>query len=220
MVRFRKILSKYLLAVLLFCSVILNATLLVKFQNHQFSGVLVIGVIDGDTLVLDGKTKIRLRESDAPELANCGGKEAKEYLEKLVVGKKVRIDEQVGDVYGRSIALVYVGDKLINEEMLGSGWSRYHHDVSTKNEALKIAANSAKEKNIGIYKMCQSKENMEHPHCTIKGNIDKNSDARNYYLPGCAQYEFTIVEKDIGEDWFCTEKEAQKAGFIKAKTCP
>jgi hypothetical protein len=29
-----------------------------------------------------------------------------------------------------------------------------------------------------------------------------------------------IVEKDLGEDWFCTEKEAIKAGFTKASNCP
>jgi len=92
--------------------------------------------------------------------------------------------------------------------------------VSSKADVLKKSAGSAKEGNTGLYKLCQSKENLEHPECVIKGNIDKNSDARNYYLPGCAQYEFTVVEKDIGEDWFCSEKEAQKAGFVKAKTCP
>jgi micrococcal nuclease len=122
-------------------------------------------------------------------------------------------------VYGRAIALVYVNNTLVNEEMLAKGLSRYHHDVSSRADVLKKAADEAKEKNLGIYSVCQSKENREHPDCVIKGNIDKNSDARNYYLPGCAQYEFTVVEKDMGEDWFCSEKEAQAAGFQKAKTC-
>ncbi|MFH0762508.1 MAG: hypothetical protein V1925_01290, partial [Candidatus Omnitrophota bacterium] len=58
------------------------------------------------------------------------------------------------------------------------------------------------------------------PKCVIKGNYDKNSSLSNYYFPGCPQYEFTIVEKDLGENWFCTEKEAQAAGFTKAKNCP
>jgi hypothetical protein len=66
-----------------------------------------------------------------------------------------------------------------------------------------------------------STQNTQHPTCIIKGNIDKNkyTDNKKYYLPGCAQYDFTIVEKDIGEDWFCTEKEAIQAGFVKAETC-
>jgi len=28
-----------------------------------------------------------------------------------------------------------------------------------------------------------------------------------------------MVEKDLGEDWFCSEKEAQAAGFTKPKNC-
>ncbi|KKS90186.1 MAG: Micrococcal nuclease-like protein [Microgenomates group bacterium GW2011_GWC1_43_11] len=208
-----------ILLILLVLSLLCNAVLV--FQNRQkpATGVLVVGVLDGDTLVLDGKTKVRLRESDAPEITNCGGEEAKRYLENMVVGKRVRIDEQVGDVYGRAIALVYAGDTLINEEMLKKGWSRYHHDVSSKAVVLKKSADEAKEKNIGIYGLCQSKVNQENPNCVIKGNIDKNSNARNYYVPGCAQYEFTIVEKDMGENWFCTEGDAREAGFTKAKTC-
>jgi hypothetical protein len=33
------------------------------------------------------------------------------------------------------------------------------------------------------------------------------------------QYETAIVQEDKGEKWFCTEAEAKKAGFTKAKTC-
>ena len=77
---------------------LLSAMLLIKTIP---SGIRVLGVIDGDTIVLEGKEKIRLRYADAPELAYCGGKEAKTFLEKLVVGKKVRIDQQIPDQYGR-----------------------------------------------------------------------------------------------------------------------
>lgn len=78
----------------------------------------------------------------------------------------------------------------------------------------------AREKGLGIFSsLCRQMENPDDPKCNIKGNIDKNSSARKYYFPGCAQYEFTIVEKDIGEEWFCTENEARQKDFIKAETC-
>jgi hypothetical protein len=184
-------------------SVLLNIFFL--FRTHStMPGVKVIGVIDGDTFILESnKAKIRLRYVDAPELAFCGGQEAKAELEKLVVGKQVRIEEQIPDQYGRGMALVYIGNDCINQKMLASGWARYHHDNTKR----------------GIYAKCQSQDVQDDPACFIKGNIDKNSDARTYYLPACAQYKFTIVEKDTGENWFCTEKEAITAGFKKAATC-
>ena len=53
----------------------------------------------------------------------------------------------------------------------------------------------------------------------IKGNIDFPINKYTYHLPGCTQYETAIVQEDKGEQWFCTEAEARKAGYTKAKTC-
>jgi len=180
-----------------------------------------LGIIDGDTLVLEGKVKLRLRNIDAPELDLCGGQEAKEELEKLVSNKKVVIEEQILDQWGRPMALVYVDKKLVNEEMLKSGWVRFHSDSTSQREALKTAGNQAKKELLGVWSSkCQQTKNPENSKCIIKGNLDQNSGRKIYYFPGCSQYEFTIIEKDIGEDWFCTEKEAQEAGFVRAKSCP
>ena len=182
-------------------------------------GVKVIGVIDGDTLVLDGKSRVRLRHVDAAEKGLCGNNQATLELTKLTLGKKVRIEETVPDRYGRGMALAYTGDTLINEEMVATGWVRYHSDISTKALEIKSAADGAREKKLGVFGTCQSTTNADQPKCNIKGNIDKSTDTHIYYIPGCAQYAFTIVEKDIGEAWFCTESQAKKAGYVKAKTC-
>lgn len=203
-----------LLAFLFIPSVILNVILL--NQKPETRGVPVIGVIDGDTLVLEGKSKVRLRHVDAPDDPFCGSREATEALNRLAMGKEVRIEEQIPDQYGRGMALVYSGDTLINEAMLETGWVRYHHDNLPQTEKMKETSEKAKAGKLGIYGSCQSKENTK---CPIKGNIDKSTDTHIYYVPGCAQYNFTIVEEDLGERWFCTEKEAKAAGYTKAKTC-
>jgi endonuclease YncB( thermonuclease family) len=111
---------------LLIPSLIVNVFLFQKLPKEG-EGIKVIGIIDGDTLVLEGKVRLRLRHVDAPELEFCGGKEAKEKLESLVQEKKVILKEQIIDQQGRPMALVYVKDKLVNEEMLESGWARYHN---------------------------------------------------------------------------------------------
>lgn len=199
-------------------SVALNVFLLLRGQT-SYSGVEVVGVIDGDTVVLEGKSRVRLRYVDAPESGLCGGKEAQELLATLVVGKMVRIEAQIPDQYGRGMALVYVGNTLVNREMVASGWVRYHHDTSPVTDEMKKADEEARNQHLGIYGACQSKENMKNPLCNIKGNIDKSTDTHIYYVPGCAQYSFAVVEEDIGEQWFCSESEAREAGYVKAKTC-
>jgi endonuclease YncB( thermonuclease family) len=207
------------LPVLLIFSVFINIYQFVKLKQFE-SGIRVIEVLDGDTLLLEGDVRVRLRNVDAPELAYCGGVQAKEVLKKLVKEKKVVLKEQLIDQWGRPMALIYIGNKLINLEMIKSGWVRYHHDQSTMGELMKKSSDLVRTKGIGIWSnLCYQKENKENPLCNIKGNIDKNSSDRKYYLPGCAQYDFTIVEKDLGEDWFCSENEALNAGFTKAETC-
>jgi len=209
----------WLLVIILLSSLFLNFYFFQKTKNQE-SGIKVLGVIDGDTLVLEGKVRLRLRSIDAPELQFCLGQEAKNYLEKLVKGKRVEIKEKIIDRSGRPMALVYLDNRLVNEEMLKAGLARYHADQTSVTSRLKAAFNSAREKHLGIFSpQCYQKENSENPDCLIKGNIDKATGKRLYYFPGCAQYEFTVVEKDIGENWFCTEEEAQKAGFQKAKSC-
>ncbi|MBU4210379.1 thermonuclease family protein [Patescibacteria group bacterium] len=191
-------------------------------ENKRLTpGIKVIGVIDGDTIVLDGKVRLRLRQVDAPELEFCGGKEAKEKLEELVGGEKVVLEEKILDQMGRDMALVYVKNKLINEELLAGGWVKYHSDSTSKKEDLKKAGELARKEKRGIFgPECRQMENLENPECVIKGNIDPSTQEKKYYLPGCVQYKFTVVEKNVGEKWFCSEKEAQEAGYVKSKRCP
>lgn len=215
----RKILLPFI-SLLFIISAFLNIFFFRQIKKNE-QGISVLGVIDGDTIVLEGKTKLRLRNVDAPELELCGGKEAKEELEKLVSGKKVVIQEQIVDQWGRPMALVYVDKVLVNEKMLESGLARFHSDSSSQREVLKQANDQAKKKLLGIWSTkCQQTKNVDNPKCIIKGNIDPNSGRKIYYFSGCSQYEFTIIEKDIGENWFCTEEEAQEAGFVRSKTCP
>lgn len=199
-------------------SVVLNAFFIFR-AFVPVSGIKVIGVIDGDTVVLEGKSRVRLRYVDAPEKGLCGYEEASQELKRLAMGKIVRIEETVPDVYGRGMALVYAGNTLINKEMVSSGWVRYHHDNSKVTQAVKAVSDLAHQEKRGIYGSCQSMENTKNLKCIIKGNIDKSTDTHIYYVPGCAQYNFTLVEEDIGEQWFCSESEARKAGYIKSKTC-
>lgn len=222
-----KKIPSFLFPLLFLISILLNLFLVkdkIGLSKNQgnWEGITVLGVIDGDTIVLDGKTRLRLRGLDAPELNFCLGKESKIALEKLVNGKKVIVKEQIIDQVGRPMALIHVGNKFINEEILKLGLARFHSDNHSQREVLKKAYDSARLKNLGIFspKCYQKDVNPDNPKCNIKGNIDKSTDTHLYYLPGCVQYNFTVIEKDIGESWFCTEAQAKEAGYTKSTRCP
>lgn len=54
------------------------------------------------------------------------------------------------------------------------------------------------------------------PNCMIKGNISVDSGAKFYHIPGMEDYDGTIITPGKGERWFCSESEAEAAGWRKA----
>jgi len=180
----------------------------------------VIEVIDGNSLTLASKQRVRLANLDAPELKFCGSTEAKNKLESLTLNKSVRLVIIGHDSMNRSVSLVYVNDTLVNEVILKEGWARYDGSPSPEREKLKQAYDYAFENRLGIFSPLCFSEKPPSPKCLIKGNVDRHyPDIKTYHFPGCSGYPQVMVEKDLGEDWFCSEKAAQAAGFVKSQNC-
>lgn len=53
--------------------------------------------------------------------------------------------------------------------------------------------------------------------CLIKGNISYNTGEKIYHVPGQKYYENTKINIQYGERWFCSEEDAQAAGWRKAR---
>jgi len=60
---------------------------------------------------------------------------------------------------------------------------------------------------------------VEDPECIIKGNISTENPTKFYFLPNCAPYSQIKIDAERGERYFCSEEEAEAAGFVKAATC-
>jgi micrococcal nuclease len=86
-------------------------------------------VVDGDTLVLANRHRVRLIGADTPETVKPNhpiepwGPEATEFTRRFVAGGEVRIqfDGPRSDKYGRYLAHVWVGDKMLEEELIRAG---------------------------------------------------------------------------------------------------
>ena len=87
---------------------------------------LVTYVVDGDTVVVDGKTTVRLIGIDTPERGEPGYEQATEHLESLIGNRFVRIEKGIEqtDRYGRELGYIYIGQRSINQEMIAAGQAR------------------------------------------------------------------------------------------------
>lgn len=198
---------------------LLAAALFLKPNSNSSQLFQVDHVTDGDTFVLTSQQQIRLQNINASEQDLCGYTEAKQELESLLSpGTSVRLVGDTTDKFGRRIALVYVDNTLINQQMLISGWAKFTSAASLENDRLKAASQSARDSKLGVYSsLCRQSTNLDNPKCLIKGNHGERDDI--YSFPGCGSYPNTILELDEGDVWFCTEAQAQQAGFTKAVNC-
>ena len=95
----------------------------------------VVRVVDGDTIhvkVGERVEKVRYIGMNTPEVHHPtrgeepGGREATEVNRRLVAGKRVRLetDVQARDRYGRLLAYVWVGDVMVNAELVRQGYAQ------------------------------------------------------------------------------------------------
>jgi len=140
-------------------------------QNEQI--YKVIRVVDGDTIVLDTKAKVRLLGVDTPELhhpkkpVQCFAQEAKDFTTRQVLNQKVKLtfEGQRQDRYGRILAWVWYGPKLkklLNAEIIkwGYGFS-YRKYPTSRLEEFNRLEKEARENQRGLWspKTCSGKTN-------------------------------------------------------------
>jgi len=191
------------------------------YKRDRFVYDKVVQVVDGDTFFIQNRQPIRLYGINAPELGNCYSEAAKAELTKLVLGKEVKLTGLRADHYGRIVADAYLKDgTYVNLHLVKDGFAVYVRAYDDNIIQMKEAGSIARQNKIGIFNPSCYQREPENPKCKIKGTLDEKSPDRKYYLkPSCAYYNSVVVEKYLGEQWFCTEKDAVQAGFSKSPNC-
>ena len=82
-----------------------------------------VRTVDGDTIRY-GTDRIRIRGYHAPELSEPGGREAAMRLEQLMQDGTIKIIPHGRDVYGRTLADVFVNGQNVADVMTRAGFGR------------------------------------------------------------------------------------------------
>jgi endonuclease YncB( thermonuclease family) len=222
---------------------VLLSMLLAAAPGHSFDG---LGrAKDGDSLMV-GAREVRLFGIDAPEWGQtckrggqdwACGQDAAEELSKLVTGRHVSCVAVDTDAHGRTVAQCTANEVDVNRAMVATGYAVAYRHYST---AYVSAEETAKVNQRGIWagtfemptqyryeeftrpvaakprrappvRMTVSRS-LPQPSggCVIKGN--RGSHGWIYHLPGMPYYEQTHAEQV-----FCSEAEAQAAGYRRAR---
>lgn len=199
-------------------------------------------VTDGDTVVIRD-ARIRLHGIDAPESAqtckNAGGNEyrcgqvAALALADHIGQATITCEPRDTDRYGRTVAVCRKGREDLNAWMVQQGHAIAYRRYAEDYVAAEGEAKAAKR---GIWSgTFQEPQNWRRDQraggvevrpevtpappatdtvggCQIKGNISAKGE-KIYHLPGTPSYARTRIDEASGERMFCTEDEAQAAGW-------
>ena len=134
-----------------------------RFAPTEF---VVRRVIDGDTIELRDGRFVRYIGIDAPEVRRKVGdrwvvdpepfaRAATDANRRLVEHQPVRLeyDVQPKDRYGRILAYVYVGERMVNEELLAAGYAQLLTIPPNVRyvERFRAAANEARRARRGLW---------------------------------------------------------------------
>ncbi len=210
------------------------------------AGVLQGGlrVIDGDTFVLGGH-RIRLQGVDAPETHEscvdargrgwaCGDW-ATEALRDMLRGRHLVCHDLGERSYDRVVARCTLDGQDLGALLVEQGIARacprfaerHAHSrgyMALEEDAITRRAGMHAGQTPPLAGFCQPRgarvlpmhaSQPPSPDCAIKGNISSNG--RIYHLPGQQFYDLVVVRTDLGQRWFCSEEEAQEAGWRRAR---
>jgi len=229
----------FVFLVILILSLVLNFFWVVREQGRN----LVVRVPDGDSIDLADGRRVRLLGVDAPEIGRCKAGEAKARLTGLVMDKRVRLKDTVRDSYGRILANVIIeswpetfghiqeffkrafglphktplSKNMVNRAMVEEGLAKYSHAGTEYDGVLSDAGRVAQTGKIGIWSELCIQPIPTDPNCPIKGNIRNGK--KTYHLPWCPNYDQTVINTAFGDQWFCSDFEAENAGFLQAEGC-
>ena len=203
-------------------------------------------VTDGDTVVIRN-VRIRLYGIDAPESAQlCQDGVGKDYrcgqqaalaLADRIGEAPVACEPKDTDRYGRTVAVCRKGDEDLNAWMVAQGHAIAYRRYSTDYVAQEGQARAAKRGVwAGTFQLPsdwrrasrggrgEERPGEERPRastpsmtCTIKGNISRHGD-KIYHLPESRDYARVVIDEKAGERMFCSEAEAQAAGWRAPKS--
>ncbi|MGE0022675.1 MAG: thermonuclease family protein [Hyphomicrobium sp.] len=186
--------------------------------------------VTGDKLRVAG-TLIVIDGIEAPEAGqSCQrqsgawrcGTAAREALANLVRGRRITCDI-LSDDGERKEARCYVGGRDVAEAMVRNGHvfaeggflSRYASvEGEAEAEKLGLWAGEADRPQDYRDKRWEEAKKQAPEGCPIKGSI--RSGARTYVLPWSPSYDGIRLRTSRGERWFCSESEAQAAGWSRS----
>lgn len=190
----------------------------------------VVGAADGDTVTIlrGGKAvRVRLWGVDTPEKSQDFGKAAKRFTLRAAAQKTARVEPRAVDRYGRTVALVTVDGRLLNEALVREGYAWVYQrfcDERARCARWQRLEAKARDARRGLWAQPDPEPPWDYRRADrpaprreatqVKGPLHGNERSRVYHAPGCRDYDCKRCTAR-----FATKAAAERAGFRPCGRC-
>lgn len=174
-------------------------------------------VVDGDTIYLDNGEKVRLVGVNTPERGVEGYITSKNFVQKLCLNKEVGLDiddSKHNDKYGRTLAVVIVDGKNLNEMLLKEGLAEimymppsefYPYDWANENTPTSSHQSSS-----------ASSDTTSTDSQSSSGSYVGNSNSGKFHVASCSSVGKMSEKNKV---FFSSRDEAINQGYVPCKRC-
>ncbi len=175
-------------------------------------------VVDGDTIYLDNGKKVRFVGVNTPERGVEGYIASKNFVQKLCLNKEVGLDiddSKHSDKYGRTLAVVIVDGKNVNEMLLKEGLAEimymppsefYPYDWANSDTHVADTHSSSS----------TSSSSTSSDSSSSSGSYIGNANTGKFHVSGCSSVNKMSEKNKV---FFSSRNDAINQGYVPCKNC-
>jgi endonuclease YncB( thermonuclease family) len=192
----------FLFSLLITLLIAANIFLFSNFKQTERQTAIITKVIDGDTLLINNETTIRLLNVNTPEKGNEGYEEAKNFLSSYE-NSIIELEVIGADKYGRTLARIYA-PKYLNLELVEKGLATKFLVDESELSKFEKAERNAIEMEVGIWKKsvyfgCLESEINQFEDLVFIKNTCKEIDIENWTIRDESRKNYKFPKLSIGE---------------------
>ena len=187
---------------------------------HEYAAKHDAKVVDGDTIYLDNGEKVRFVGVNTPERGVEGYIASKNFVQKLCLNKEVGLDiddSKHNDKYGRTLAVVIVDGKNVNEMLLKEGLAEImymppseFYPYNWANSDTHVADSHSSSSS------SSSSSDTSHSSSSSSGSYVGNANTGKFHVSSCSSVSKMSEGNKV---FFSNRNDAVNQGYVPCKRC-
>ena len=183
---------------------------------HVEESAVCTQVVDGDTIYLDNGKKVRFVGVNTPERGAEGYIASKNFVQKLCLNKEIGLDiddSKHSDKYGRTLAVVIVDGKNLNEMLLKEGLAEIMYMPPSEFYPYDWANGDT---HVADTHSSSSSSSSDTSSSSGSGSYVGNSNSGKFHVSSCSSVSKMSENNKV---FFSSREDAINQGYVPCKRC-